>query len=32
MSNHFIDAVSGEIKFDSDSLEMKTLREEKVYI
>ncbi|KAI5107316.1 bile salt export pump, partial [Silurus meridionalis] len=28
MSNHFIDAISGEIKFDSLSIEMKSLREE----
>ncbi|KAB5577252.1 hypothetical protein PHYPO_G00207770 [Pangasianodon hypophthalmus] len=29
MSNHFIDAISGAIKLDSNSLEMKALREEK---
>ncbi|GAA6085999.1 bile salt export pump [Tachysurus ichikawai] len=29
MSNHFIDAISGEIKFDSDNTEMKALREAK---
>ncbi|KAG7330976.1 hypothetical protein KOW79_004945 [Hemibagrus wyckioides] len=29
MSNHFMDAISGEIKFDSDSLEMKAVREAK---
>ncbi|MCJ8732731.1 hypothetical protein PDJAM_G00214820 [Pangasius djambal] len=29
MSNHFIDAIPGAIKFDSDNLEMKALREAK---
>lgn len=30
MSNHFMDAISGEIKFDSDNTDMRALEETKV--